>query len=56
MEIKPIDNTDNFKIGGDITFKINIDNSKGKLKPTECKIVLERTVFLKQDYLKLKIL
>lgn len=47
MEIKPIDNTDNFKIGEDIKFKINIDNSKGKLKPTECKIVLERTVIFK---------
>lgn len=47
MEIKPIDNTDNFKIGEDIKFKINIDNSKGKLKPAECKIVLERTVIFK---------
>ena len=47
MEIKSIDNTDHFKIGGDIKFKINIDNSKGKLKPTECKIVLKRTVIFK---------
>ena len=47
MQITSINGTDNFKFGEKINFNISIDNSKGKMNATECKVVMNRTITFK---------
>ena len=47
MQITSINGTDNFKFGEKINFNISIDNTKGKINATECKVVMNRTVIFK---------
>ena len=47
LKVTSTNGTDNFKMGEDVNFKINIDNTKGKLVTSECKATLTRTIVLK---------
>ena len=40
MKVTSTNGTDNFKFGEDVKFKLNIDNTKGKLTTSETKVVL----------------
>ena len=50
LEITSVNGTDNFKYGENIKFNININNTKGKLNTTECKVVINRLVLFKSKY------
>ena len=47
MTITSLNGTNNFKFGEKINFNIYIDNTKGKLRATKCKVVLTRIVSFK---------
>lgn len=47
MKVTSTNGTDNFKFGEDVKFKLNIDNTKGKLTTSETKVVLRRFVVFK---------
>ena len=47
MTVSSINGTDNFRFGDSAHFNINIDNSKGKLSSTECKVVMTRVISFK---------
>ena len=47
LNVSLINNENNIKYGGQIKFNIDIDNTKGKLNASECKVVLLRKLELK---------
>ena len=47
LNVSLVNNENNIKYGGEIKFNIDIDNTKGKLTASECKVVLLRKLELK---------
>lgn len=47
LNVSLINNENNIKYGGQIKFNIDIDNTKGKLNASECKVILLRKLELK---------
>ena len=52
LNVSLLEDETNIKIGGSISFKVNIDNSKGKLTANEIKVVLMRAVNFKKKITK----
>ena len=50
LKITSVNGTTNFKYNEDVKFDINIDNTKGKMNTSECKVVLTRDVVFKNQY------